>query len=234
MRGKFGGEWIHVCVVAQSLCCSPITTLLTGYACVHAKLLQSCLNFCGPMIFCDCSLPGSSVCGILQARLLEWVVMPSSRESSWPRDQTCISYVSFISRQVLYHQSYLGNLLFCYIPIQKKEFKEKKVSSRIMERLSWVKKAGSYQKRGKFVSKRKLRVLYPCQMKRVGCVNKSCKVLIWRVSISISLPFYPFSIKAGEVRAVIKTSFIFSETSWRLNFGICIRRLQIESRLPIE
>ena len=37
----------------------------------------------------DCSPPCSSVCGILQARTLEWV-MPSSKESSQPRDQTCI------------------------------------------------------------------------------------------------------------------------------------------------
>ena len=36
----------------------------------------------------DCNLPGSPVHGILQARILEWVAMPSSRESSWPRDQT--------------------------------------------------------------------------------------------------------------------------------------------------
>ena len=47
--------------------------------CVHAKSLQSCLTLCGPM---DCSLPGSSVCGILQARILEWVAMPFSRGSS--------------------------------------------------------------------------------------------------------------------------------------------------------
>ena len=36
----------------------------------------------------DCSLPGSSVRGILQARILEWVAMPSSRGSFWPRDRT--------------------------------------------------------------------------------------------------------------------------------------------------
>ena len=40
--------------------------------------------------------PGSSVCGILQATILEWVAMPSSRGSSWPRDQTHISYISCI------------------------------------------------------------------------------------------------------------------------------------------
>ena len=41
--------------------------------------------------------------GILQARILEWIAMPSSRGSSRPRDQTHISYVSCIGRQVLYH-----------------------------------------------------------------------------------------------------------------------------------
>ena len=42
----------------------------------------------------DCSLPGSSVLGTLQARILEWVVMPSSRESSHPRDQTQVSCIA--------------------------------------------------------------------------------------------------------------------------------------------
>ena len=46
---------------------------------------------------------GSSVHGILQARILEWVVMPSSRGSSQPRDRTCVSYVSCNGKQVLYH-----------------------------------------------------------------------------------------------------------------------------------
>ena len=46
---------------------------------------QSCPTHCDPM---DCSLPGSSVHGILQARILEWVAVPFSRESSQPRNQT--------------------------------------------------------------------------------------------------------------------------------------------------
>ena len=50
-----------------------------------AKLFQSCLTLCDSM---DCSPPGSSVHGILQARILEWVAMPSSRGSSLPRDRT--------------------------------------------------------------------------------------------------------------------------------------------------
>jgi len=42
----------------------------------------------------DCSLPGSSLHGIFQARILEWVAMPSSREASQPRDQTQVSHIA--------------------------------------------------------------------------------------------------------------------------------------------
>ena len=52
------------------------------YACMHA---QSCLTLCEPM---DCSLPGSSVQAIFQARILEWMVISSSRGSCQPKDQT--------------------------------------------------------------------------------------------------------------------------------------------------
>ena len=51
-------------------------------------LAQLCPTLCDPM---NCSPPGSSVHGILQARILEWVAMPSSRGSSQPRDQTQVS-----------------------------------------------------------------------------------------------------------------------------------------------
>ena len=47
--------------------------------------------------------------GILQARILAWVVVPSSRESSQPRDPNRASYVSCIGRQVLYHECHLGS-----------------------------------------------------------------------------------------------------------------------------
>ena len=56
---------------------------------MHAKLLQSTLF--DPM---DCSPPGSSVHGILQPRILEWVAMPSSRGSSWLRDRTWVSWLA--------------------------------------------------------------------------------------------------------------------------------------------
>jgi len=73
---------------------------LENLACVHAQLLQSCPTLCDPV---DRSPPGSSVNGILQARILEWVDVPSSRGSSRPGDETCASYVSSIGRRVLYH-----------------------------------------------------------------------------------------------------------------------------------
>ena len=63
-------------------------------ACMCAKLLWSCLNLCDIM---DCSPPGSSVHGILQARILGWVVMPSFRGSSQPRDRTRFSHVSALA-----------------------------------------------------------------------------------------------------------------------------------------
>ena len=55
------------------------------------SVTQLCLTLWNPM---DCSLPGSSVHGISQARILEWVAISSSRGSSGPRDRTCVSCVS--------------------------------------------------------------------------------------------------------------------------------------------
>ena len=67
---------------------------------VCAKLLQLSPAFCAPM---DCSLPGSSVHGILQARILDWVVMPSSRGSSQLRGWTLVFYVPCTGRWVHYY-----------------------------------------------------------------------------------------------------------------------------------
>ena len=61
-----------------------------GGACMRAKLLQSCLTLCNPMVY---SPSTTSVHGILQARILEWVARPYSKGSSRPRDWICISYV---------------------------------------------------------------------------------------------------------------------------------------------
>ena len=54
-------------------------------------LTQSCPTLCDPM---DCSLPGSTVLGILQARILEWVAISFSRVSSPPRDWTQVSFTA--------------------------------------------------------------------------------------------------------------------------------------------
>ena len=57
-------------------------------------------SVCNPM---DCHPPDSSVHGIFQARILEWVAISFSRGCSQPRDWTCVSKVSCIGRQILYH-----------------------------------------------------------------------------------------------------------------------------------
>ena len=58
---------------------------LSNLACVCALVTQSCLTLCDPM---DCNPPGSSVHGILQARILEWVAIPFSRDQTQVSDIT--------------------------------------------------------------------------------------------------------------------------------------------------
>ena len=58
-----------------------------------ALSLQLCQTLCDPV---DGSLPVSSVYGILQSRIPEQVAMPSSSESSRPRDQSCVSFISSV------------------------------------------------------------------------------------------------------------------------------------------
>ena len=76
--------------------------------CMHTKLLQSFPTLCEPM---DLKLPGSFVLGILQARILEWVAISSSRGSTQLRDQAHISYRYCIGRWVLYPQCHLASLM---------------------------------------------------------------------------------------------------------------------------
>ena len=84
------------------------------------KSLQSCPTLCDPV---DRSPPGSSVHGILQASILEGVVISSSRGSFPPRDQTQVSYTSCTGRWVLYHctiweaQNPYGQLKFILIGV---------------------------------------------------------------------------------------------------------------------
>ena len=80
---------------AQKPLSDPTTSRGCVSAFVHAKSLQSCPTLCDLL---DCSPPGSSVHGILQASILERVAISSCRGSSQPRDRTCASYVSCIGR----------------------------------------------------------------------------------------------------------------------------------------
>ena len=70
---------------------------------MRAQSLQPWPTLCDPM---DCSPPGSTVCGILQPRMLEWVALSSSRGSSHPRDQIRRSCDSCFGRQILYPLSH--------------------------------------------------------------------------------------------------------------------------------
>ena len=68
--------------------CLPHTIIMCVCVCVCELVAQLCPTLCDPM---DCSLPGSSVRGILPARILEWIAISFSRGSSWPRNETPVS-----------------------------------------------------------------------------------------------------------------------------------------------
>ena len=86
------GDELHIVLYL----CVCVCVCVRARVCVHSTT-QSCPTLCCPM---DCSLPGSSVHGIFQARILENVAIFPSKGSSQPKDWTCISC---IGRQILYH-----------------------------------------------------------------------------------------------------------------------------------
>ena len=96
----FEETFVHICtptnqaafISLHSLCC----WIFTVYLAFSSPCVQSLsrLILCNPM---DCSPPGSSVHGIFQARILEWVAISCSRGSSPPRDQIPVSYISCTS-----------------------------------------------------------------------------------------------------------------------------------------
>ena len=84
--------------------------------CVHAKLLQSCPALCNLL---DCS---SSVYGILQARILECIAMPSSRASSWSRDRTLVLLPSalacgFFTTSATWEEPRFKSVSFCEMTV---------------------------------------------------------------------------------------------------------------------
>ena len=85
---------------------------------VHVCVLSQVRHFGTPWTV---SLQGSSVLDIFQARIPELVTISYSRGSSWPRDWTCVSCVSWIGRHILYHcatweASYIGLIMYKYLP----------------------------------------------------------------------------------------------------------------------
>ena len=81
----------------------PLLLIVCVCVCVCVGMcVQLCPTLCDPL---DCSPPHSFAHGIFQARILEQVAISFSRGSSWPRDLTHISCVSFIGRQILYQLS---------------------------------------------------------------------------------------------------------------------------------
>ena len=108
-------DWSHthncfllVTMWADDECVNLIVVIISQYThisnhhCVHLECVVNCSVV--PTLWPHALYPpGSSVHGILQARMLEWGAMPSSRGSSWPRDQTCASRISCIGRWVVYH-----------------------------------------------------------------------------------------------------------------------------------
>ena len=85
------------CFVENKRCSSDIFIAFIHSPSLHAySVTQSYLTLCDPM---DCSLLDATVLGASQARILEWIAISSSRESSQPKDRT---FASYTSRWILY------------------------------------------------------------------------------------------------------------------------------------
>ena len=101
------------CKMGEALSCKYLSGcfhLKAREAQVHVwcvcSVAQSCLMLCDLM---DCSPPGSSVYEILQASLLEWVAISSSKKSSQPKDWTGVSCISCICKRILCHWATIGS-----------------------------------------------------------------------------------------------------------------------------
>ena len=85
-------DWIEELMTLDvNLSLEPRLTLGPKERKKESVVAQSCLTLCDPV---DCSPPGFSVHGILQARILEWVAISFSRGSSWARDRSWVSHIT--------------------------------------------------------------------------------------------------------------------------------------------
>ena len=87
-----------------------------SFGCVLCLVAQSCLTLCNSL---NCSSPGSSVHGSLQARTLEWVAISFSTGSSQTSDQTCISC---IAGRIFTHEAIREAQAFGYVGLNKIEY----------------------------------------------------------------------------------------------------------------
>ena len=97
---------------------SALSTVNEG---LPARSVTSCTS--DPLQPMDCSLPGSSVRGILQARILEWGAMPFSRGSSQPTDRTLVSCVSCTAARFFTHGATWEALLKSYQAVVSQKLK---------------------------------------------------------------------------------------------------------------
>ena len=93
--------------------CTHLCTHMPNYTrnliisnCCCSSVTKSCPTRCNPM---NCNPPDSSVHGIFQARILQWVAIFFSRRASWPRNRT---HISWIGRQILYCLSHMGSPIY--------------------------------------------------------------------------------------------------------------------------
>ena len=94
-------SWQEILLTSESL---KMTLAYTWHLVKWSEVAQPCPTLCDPR---DCSLQGSTVHGIFQARVLEWVAITFSRGSSWPRDRTQVSCIAGRHFYCLRHQGRL-------------------------------------------------------------------------------------------------------------------------------
>ena len=145
---------------------------------------QSCLILCDSV---DCSPPGSSVHGILQARILEWVAIPFSRGSFQPRDQTWVSHTAGGFFTIWNTKLHVKNLekKKNYLQYQGKNFSD------LFSQTSfsvWVQRQGSSGKRGCWEE--------PRWVRRPWCIPSSASPRRWQWSATPALG--PASLFAGQ------------------------------------
>ena len=128
---KLGKEYV------KAVYCHPDYLTYKQNVWMHAKSLQSFLTLFDPT---DYSPPGSSVYGILQERILEWVARPSTRGSSQPRDWTCVPGTTCIAGRFFttepLRSSYMQSVSYKMPGWKNLDSIQHKLESRLLEEIS--------------------------------------------------------------------------------------------------